>query len=287
MKRNTVGIGLLHTTIREDEKLLIQAAQNRGINVSRIDVREQIFNPLALRSRVDIVLERCVSTVKGMHAVEFYESLGIPAVNPLSIARVCENKFLTSLTLVRHHVPTPRFALAFSEEQSKRAVDELGGYPVVIKPVSGSWGRLVARINDEHALEAILEQKETLGSPHHHAFYIQEYIEKPGRDIRIHVIGGKVVAAIYRASSHWVTNTARGAQVLPCQIGTELESIAKKAGDAIGEGVLGIDVFETNDGYVVNEINHTMEFKNVQRVTGINIAGLILDYCLSVAKQHS
>ncbi|MBI3343113.1 lysine biosynthesis protein LysX [Candidatus Gottesmanbacteria bacterium] len=278
-------IGLLHTTIRGDEKLLIEAALSRDISLSLIDVREQIFDPLAHHPQVDIVLERCVSTVKGTHAVEFYESLGIPAVNPLSIATVCENKFLTSLTLIGHRVPTPRFALVFSEEQAKKAVGEIGGYPVVIKPVSGSWGRLVARVNDEHALEAVLEQKAILGGPDHHAYYIQQYIEKPGRDIRIHVIGGRVVAAIYRASSHWVTNTARGAEALPCQIDTDLETIAKKAGDAIGEGVLGIDVFETNDGYVVNEVNHTMEFKNVQRVTGIDIAGIILDYCLSVARR--
>lgn len=286
MKLKKSKIGLLHTTIRGDEKLLIEAAQKRAIDLSLIDVREQIFDSLAEKPKLDIVLERCMSTVKGMHAVEFYESMGILAVNPLSIATVCENKFLTSLALVRHHVPTPRFVLAFSEERSKKAVREMGGYPVVIKPVSGSWGRLVARINDEHALEAVLEQKETLGGPHHHAFYIQQYVEKPGRDIRIHVIGGRVVAAIYRASSHWVTNTARGAQALPCQIDTELEKIAKKAGDAIGEGILGIDVFETNNGYVVNEVNHTMEFKNVQRVTGIDIAGTILDYCLSVVRRQ-
>lgn len=287
MKKNTVTIGLLHTTIRGDEKLLIEAARSRGVRLVLIDVREQIFDPFGDRPPMDVVLERCVSTVKGMHAVEFYESLGIPVVNPLSIARVCENKFLTSLTLVAHNVPTPRFALAFSERESKRAVNELGGYPVVIKPVSGSWGRMVARINDEHALEAVLEQKETLGSPHHHAFYIQEYIEKPGRDIRIHVIGGNVVAAIYRKSDHWVTNTARGAQALPCPINKDLERVAQKAGDAIGTGVLGIDVFETEGGYVVNEVNHTIEFKNVQRVTRVNIAGLILDYCLSVVRRHA
>ncbi|MBI3955388.1 RimK family alpha-L-glutamate ligase, partial [Candidatus Gottesmanbacteria bacterium] len=134
-------------------------------------------------------------------------------------------------------------------------------------------------------LEAVIEQKTTLGGPHHHAFYIQQYVEKPGRDIRIHVIGGKVIAAIYRKSSHWITNTARGAEALPCPIDKNLESIAKKAGDAIGEGVLGIDIFETKKGYVVNEVNHTIEFKNVQRVTGVNIAGYILDYCIKIANK--
>ncbi len=285
MKLNKTKIGLLHTTIRGDEKLLIEAAQKRAIDLVLIDVREQIFDPLVEKPQLDVVLERCVSTVKGMHAVEFYESIGVPAVNPLSIARICENKFATSLALVGHQVPTPRFALVFSEEQAKKAVDQIGGYPVVIKPVTGSWGRLIARVNDQHALEAVLEQKTMLGGPHHHAFYLQQYIEKPGRDIRIHVIAGKVVAAIYRASSHWITNTARGAEAVRCSIDRDLEKVAKQAGDAIGEGVLGIDVFETSNGYVVNEVNHTMEFKNVVRVTGIDIAGMILDYCVSVARE--
>ncbi len=286
MRKKKIRIGILHTTIRGDEKLLIDAAQNRAIDLSLIDVREQVFDPLVERPRVDIVLERCVSTVKGMHAVDFYESLGIPAVNPLVIARTCENKFVTSLALVRHQVPTPRFALVFGEEQAKKAVGVIGGYPAVIKPVTGSWGRLIARVNDEHALEAVLEQKTILGGPHHHAFYIQQFIEKPGRDIRIHVIGGRAVAAIYRTSSHWITNTARGAEAIACPIDKDLGKIAKKAGEAIGEGVLGIDVFETSGGYVVNEVNHTMEFKNVQRVTGIDIAGIILDYCLSVVRRQ-
>lgn len=279
-----IKLGLLHTTIREDEKLLIEAAHKHGVNLSIVDVRNEIFDPTHSTYRLDIVLERCVSTVKGTHTLEFFASIGIPTVNSLAVAQVCENKFATSLALVRCRVPTPRFAMVFGEEQAKKAVSELGGYPVVIKPVSGSWGRLVARVNDEHALEAIIEQKTVLGSPAHHAIYIQQYVEKPGRDIRIHVVGGKVIAAIYRKSRHWITNTARGAQAIPCSINNDLEKIAKIAGDAIGDGVLGIDIFETKDGYMVNEVNHTMEFKNVQRVTGIDVAGKIIEYCISRIK---
>lgn len=278
-------IGLLHTTIRGDEKLLIEAAKKRDIDLSVIDVREQIFDPKHNEFNFDLALERCVSTVKGMHAAEFFESIEVPIVNSLEVARVCENKFTTSLALVKNKVQTPEFALVFSEEQAKSAIDKMGGYPIVLKPVSGSWGRLIAKINDSHSLEAVIEQKTTLGGPHHHAFYIQKYVDKPGRDIRIHVIGGEVIAAIYRQSSHWVTNTARGAEAISCQIDKDLASIAKMAGDAIGYGVLGIDVFETDSGYVVNEVNHTMEFKNVQRVTGIDVAGCIMDYCISVLKK--
>ncbi|MBI1919294.1 lysine biosynthesis protein LysX [Candidatus Microgenomates bacterium] len=278
-------LGLLHTTIRGDEKLLIDGAKRRNVDLQVVDVREQIFDPLFYKTRFNVVLERCLSTVKGTHVIEFFENIGVPTVNTLRIARLCGDKFATSLVLARNKIPTPRFALVFGEEQAKLAVSELGGFPVVIKPVSGSWGRLVARINDMHALEAIIEQKTMLGGPHHQAIYIQKYVEKPGRDIRVHVIGGKVIAAIYRKSNHWITNTARGAEAVPCQIDADLKAISIKTGKATGEGVLGLDVFETKSGYVVNEVNHTIEFKNVQRVTGIDIAGAILDYCLKVAKK--
>lgn len=278
-------IGLLHTMIRGDERLLIEAAKQRVCTLNVVDVREQIFDPTDFSSTYDAVLERCVSTVKGTHAVEFYESMGVIAVNSLKVSRICENKFTTSLVLVNHHVSTPRFALVFAEAQAKEAIEELGGYPVVIKPISGSWGRLLARVNDEDALEALIEQKMMLGGPHHQAIYLQKYVEKPGRDIRINVIGGRVVAAIYRMSDHWITNTARGAQAQPCSVDADLEKIAQKAAAAIGEGIFGIDVFETKEGYVVNEINHTTEFKNVQRVTGIDVAGAMIDYCISRAKK--
>ena len=284
MNRKKTRIGLLHTTIRGDEKLLISAALRRNVNLQIIDVREQIFAPAYQSHDFDIMLERCVSTTKGTLAAEFFENIGIPVVNSLQVARICDNKFITSLVLEKAGVPTPAFALAFGEEQSKAAISRIGGYPVVLKPLSGSWGRLLARINDADALEAVIEQKTTLGGPHHHAFYFQKYIEKPGRDIRINVIDGQVVAAIYRQSNHWITNTARGAVALPCEVDKKLEKIAVKASEAIGEGLFGIDVFETKDGYTVNEVNHTMEFKNVQKVTGLDVAGAIIDYCIKRSK---
>lgn len=278
-------LGLLHTTIRSDEKLILEAAIKRHVTLKFLDVREQIFNPQTFIPSFDIALERCVSTIKGSYATRFLESLGVMVVNSSHIATVCEDKFLTSLALQKAGIPTPAFALAFTLKQAEKAVEELGGYPVVIKPNLGSWGRLLAKVNDIDALEAIIEHKEVLGSPHQKTFYIQQFIKKPGRDIRIHVIGGKVTSAIYRQSSHWITNTARGATPLACSIDKDLESIAKKVGDAIGEGILGIDILETDGGYLVNEVNHTMEFQNVQRVTGIDVAGKIVEYCQALLKK--
>lgn len=278
-------IGMIHSTIRGDEKLLMKAAQERQIGLTPIDIRRQILNPQNWQERFEVVLERCVSTTLGLHAISFFESLGMPVVNPLRVAQVCLDKFVTSLRLKNNNIPTVPFAIVFTEKEAVKAIEQLGGYPVVLKPTTGSWGRLLAKINDRNALEAVIEQKMVLGTPPHKAFYLQQYIEKPGWDIRVTVAGDKVLCAIYRETKHWITNTARGAEAKPCKVDRKLEQISLAASQAVGGGVLGIDIFETKDGYLVNEVNHTTEFKNVQRVTGVDVAGAILEYCQEVASH--
>jgi len=280
-----ITIGLLHSTIRGDEKLIIEAAKKRGTQIKLIDVREEIFNRKTYRCDFDVALERCVSTVKGMHATYFYESLNIPVINNSSVTSICEDKFVTSLILQKAHVSTPDFAMVFNADQAQQAIKQLGGFPVVIKPPLGSWGRLLAKINDIDALETILEHKDVLGSPHQKSFYLQKYIKKPGRDIRSFVIDSITICAIYRDSPHWITNTARGGVATNCPVTKELSSLSKKASDAVGGGVLSMDVFETEDGLQINEINHTTEFKNSERPTGVSISGAIVDYCIKVAKN--
>ncbi len=275
---------LIHSTIREDEKLLIAAAAGRRLNFTTLDIRRQVLNPATWRDKFDVVLERSVSATMGAQAAAFFESIGVPVINPLSVARVCDDKFATSLCLRQSQVPTVPFAMAFSEETATEAIGQLGGYPIVLKPSGGSWGRLLAKVNDQDALEAVIEQKMILGSPAHHALYIQKYIAKPGRDIRVITIDSQAVGAIYRAARHWITNTARGAEARPCPIDKDLKQICVDASRAVGGGVLGIDIFETSNGYVVNEINRATEFKNVQRVTGLDIAGAIIEYCARTAE---
>ena len=280
-----ITIGLLHSTIRGDEKLIIEAAKKRNLKINLVDVRTQIFNRKTYRCDFDIALERCVSTVKGMHATYFYESLNIPVINNSSVTSICEDKFVTSLVLQKANIPTPDFAVVFNSNQAIKAIEEMDGFPVVIKPALGSWGRLLAKINDIDALEAILEHKDVLGSPHHKSFYIQQYIKKPGRDIRAFVIDGVTICAIYRDSPHWITNTARGGVATNCPVTKELSNISKKASDAVGGGILSMDVFETENGLQINEINHTTEFKNSEKPTGVSISGAIVDYCIKTAKN--
>lgn len=283
MKRK-IKICLLHNTIRGDEKLLIEAARKMAVSLEVVDVTTLVLHP-GKKFDFDVVLDRCISTTKGIHAGMFFEGLGIPYVNSVRIAQICEDKFATSMMLVKHKIPTVPFSMVFNVEQAETAINLLGGYPVVIKPTTGSWGRLVNKINDIDALEAVIEHKDTFAGPIHKSFYLQKYIEKPGRDIRVHNFGGEIIAAIYRRSSHWITNTARGAEPIPCKINKDLEKIAKVVGKAIGGGILGIDIFETADGLLVNEVNHKLEFKNVQRVTGVNVASKIINFCLKQIKN--
>ena len=278
-------IGLLHTTIRGDEKLIIEAAKKRKVKIKAVDVREEIFNRKTFRRDFDLALERCISTVKGMHATQFLESLDILVINNSSVAKICEDKFITSLFLQKAKIPTPDFAMVFNTTQAYKAVNQLGGFPIVVKPPLGSWGRLLAKINDIDSLEAILEHKDVLGSPHQKSFYIQKYVKKPGRDIRAFVVDGETICAIYRDSAHWITNTARGGIATNCPVDKEISNLAKRASDAVGGGILSMDIFETGEGLLINEINHTTEFKNSEKPTGVSISGAIVDYCIKLAKK--
>ncbi len=161
------------------------------------------------------------------------------------------------------------------------------GYPVLMKPAVGSWGRLLAKINDRDAAEALLEHKEVLGSYHHSIFYLQRYVEKRGRDIRSFVVGDECIAAIYRTSNHWITNTARGGVASNCPVTAEIGELSVRAAKAVGGGMVAIDLFETKDGIIVNEVNHTMEFKNSVTTTGVNIPGAMVDYVLKVARSRA
>jgi [lysine-biosynthesis-protein LysW]--L-2-aminoadipate ligase len=278
-------IGVLLSRVRIEEKMILQALEARHVPYERIDDNQVTFDfsqPCQF-SGYSVVLERSISYVRGLYATQILNSWGIPTVNMASIAALCGDKLLTTSALARAGVPQPRIKVAFTEEAALEAIEELG-YPVVIKPVVGSWGRLLARINDRDAAEAVLEHKETLGSYQHSVVYIQEYIQKPGRDIRAFVVDGETVCAMYRTSSHWITNTARGGEGEICPVTPELDAICRAAAGAVGGGILAVDILEDpHRGYLVNEINHTMEFHTLAPITGVDVAGIIVDYTLGVA----
>lgn len=278
-------VGFLHSIVRKEEKLLLDEFRSRsGVEVVDIDDRDQVFNLHRNPYDIDVVLERCVNHSRAIHAIKVFEDFGVPTVNTYHVAEVCGSKFLTTQAIIKARIHTPRCYLAFTPESALAAMDELG-YPCVIKPNTGSWGRLLSKVNDRDAAEAILEHKEVLGSYHHSIFYIQEYVEKNGRDIRSFVVGDDCICAIYRNSEHWITNTARGGKSSNCPVTDELHDISVRAAKAVGGGVVAIDVFETPEGLSINEVNYTMEFRNSIDTTGVNIPAKVVDYVLKVGRR--
>jgi [lysine-biosynthesis-protein LysW]--L-2-aminoadipate ligase len=276
-------IGLLCSRIRVEEKLLRDALAYRGLDVEIVDDRELTLTLAQPVRRWDAVLERSISQTRGLAMTRVLEAWGVPTINRHAVAATCASKLDTSAALVAAGVPTPATALAFTPEAALRAAEDLG-YPVVLKPVTGSWGRLLAKINDRDAAEALFEHKALLGGPEHSVFYLQRHVDKPGRDIRAFVVGDEVICAIYRESEHWVTNTARGATTRDCPVDRTLRRLSLDAAAAVGGGVLAIDLLEDHDSLVVSEVNATMEFKNSIDVTGVDIPGHVADHVRAVAR---
>ena len=279
-------IGVLCSRIRAEEKLLFESFSRRGLDFEKIDDRELIFEIGAEPPRYDVVLERCLHHSRALYALRILNQWGVPTVNRYEVALTCGDKINTTTALAAAGVPSPRTLIAFTPESALQAIETLG-YPVVLKPAVGSWGRLLAKISDREAAEALLEHKETLGSYQHAIFYVQEYVHKPSRDIRSFVVGDETICAIYRESSHWITNTARGGQARNCPVTPEINRLSLAAARAVGGGVLAIDLLEHPDGLVVSEVNYTMEFRNSIDTTGVDIPGHIVDYVLRVGELEA
>ena len=277
-------VGVLCSRIRVEEKLLFEALSARGVEYDKLDDRELVFNlhdPRPLQ-QFDIILERCINHSRALYALHMLTSWGVKVMNSAETARICGDKLITTLALLQHQLPVPPNMVAFTPESALEAIEQLG-YPVVLKPCIGSWGRLVAKINDREAAEAVLEHKQILGSYHHSIYYIQKYIEKPGRDIRSFVVGDETIAAIYRTSDHWITNTALGGKASNCPVTPEIDDLSRRAARAVGGGMLAIDLLESPHGLLVNEVNYTMEFRNSIDTTGVDIPGKMIDYVLQEA----
>jgi [lysine-biosynthesis-protein LysW]--L-2-aminoadipate ligase len=281
-------VGILLSRVRVEEKLLLHELERRGARIVRFDDRAfalDIERPSPAMAACDVFLERCINHLRALYTLRMLDNWTIPCVNTYEVANTCGDKLLTSAALERAGVPQPRTLIAFTPESALHACEELG-YPMVMKPAVGSWGRLLAKVNDRDAAEALLEHKVTLGSFHHGAFYIQEFVRKPGRDIRSFVVGDETICAIYRTSEHWITNTARGGLATDCPVTPEIDALSRAAARAVGGGVVAIDLFESERGLLVNEVNYTMEFRNSIDTTGVDIPGKIVDHVLRVGRAN-
>jgi len=285
-------VGVLYSRVRAEEKLLFEEFDRRGVDFDLIDDRKIAFEITpgqAYASQYkdyDVIFERCINHGRALYSLRLLNDRGLRTVNTAQVADNCGNKIQMTSALSAFGVPSPRTIIAYTPESALEAIEEMG-YPVVLKPAVGSWGRLLSKINDREAAETVLEHKAVLGSYQHSIFYIQEYIEKPMRDIRAFVIGDETICAIYRGSPHWITNTARGGESSNCPVTPELNELCVNAAKAMGGGVVAIDVLEDPDrGLLVNEVNYTMEFRNSGLpTTGVDIAALTVDFVLKVGKE--
>jgi [lysine-biosynthesis-protein LysW]--L-2-aminoadipate ligase len=272
-------VGFLYTRLRVEEKYLLEELEKHSdVEIVRINDGDTFFDIGHIPEPIDILFERSISYSRGLYISRIFEAHGIPVVNSSLVAERCGDKYITSQMLAKRGIPTPRVLMAFDEESALRAIEAMG-YPCVLKPVVGSWGRLLAKIENREMAEALIEHKATLGV-HHQVFYIQEYINKPGRDIRAFVVGDEVICAIYRSSENWITNTARGGVATNCPVTDEIADLCQRAARVVGGGLLALDLFETENGLTVNEINHTMEFRNSIATTGVNIPKKMVEYVL-------
>ena len=277
---------MLYDLIRWEEKAIVDVAKKKGVQVNLHDARELVLDATGTGSEIadHLVLERCVSHYRNIHATATLESLGHRVVNSFQSAQISSDKLFGSLALARAGIPTPRTFVAFTEEAALKSLEKLG-YPAVLKPVVGSWGRLSALIKDRDFATAILEDREYM-YPMYQVYYLQEYVKRPPRDIRSFVVGDRTVAAIYRSSSSdWRTNTARGGRAEACPVTPELDELSLRSARAVGGEIVGVDLMESPEGLVVHEVNNTTEFKNTVPATGVDIPGLIVDYLVSLEKR--
>jgi len=281
----TSKITVLYDTIRLEEKLLIESAKKNDIDIEMVDCKKLFVDLNKNTHNFQTVLQRCVSYYRNIHSTATLEGLGARVVNSLNTGILAGNKLFTHMLLQKAGVPTPDATIAFSKESAMESLEK-NGYPKIIKPTVGSWGRMVSKLNDRDSAEGIIESRESM-HPAYQMYFLEEFVQRPPRDIRAIVIGDTVAGAIYRVSndSNWKTNTHLGGSAEVCEVSNELEDICIKAKNAVQGEIVGVDLMESNDkGLVVHEINNTTEFRNVVRVTGVDIPTQMLDYAKNLVK---
>ena len=284
--KSASSLTILYDNIRWEEKALYEAAKKKGVEISNVDCRNLSIDLNNKNSQYwnKTIIQRTVSYFKSLHSTAALEGVGAHIINSLRTAILCGNKLFAHMELQKAGIKTPNAFTAFSPESAMSTLARMG-YPAVIKPTIGSWGRLIALVRDTEAAKAIIEDREHM-FPIYHVYFFEEFVKRPPRDIRAIVVGNAVIAAIYRYSSQgeWKTNMALGGYAKTCPITKELEDICIKATNAVGGNIVGVDLMESEEnGLIVHEVNNTTEFKNTVRVTGVDVPGLMIDYALKMS----
>ena len=281
----TSKISVLYDTIRWEEKALSEAGKKKNVNLEMVDCKQLSLDLDENTKQYGTVLQRCVSYYRNLHSTAALEGLGVNVINCLNTGIFAGNKLFTHMLLQKNGIPTPFASVAFSMEAAIETLEK-HGYPQVIKPTIGSWGRMISKINDADSAEGIIESREKM-YPIYQVHYLEEFVKRPPRDIRAIVVGDKVVAAIYRNSGDgsWKTNMALGGVAEPCKVSNEMEEICIRAKNAVQGQIVGVDLMESKDkGLVVHEVNNTTEYKNTVRVCGVDIPSLMIDFAVNSSK---
>ena len=279
------GISILYDTIRWEEKALFDAGKKKGIDIEMVDCKNLFLNLNGSKEKFGTVIQRCVSYYRSLHSTAALEGKGVNVINSLNTSIFAGNKLFTHMLLQKHGIPTPFSTVAFSEEAALEALESIG-YPMVLKPTVGSWGRMIALLKDRDSAEGIMESRERM-YPIYQVYYLEEFVNRPPRDIRAIMVGDRVVAAIYRYSGEdrWKTNMALGGRAEECKVTKDLEDICVKAKNAVQGKIVGVDLMESKErGLLVHEVNNTTEYKNTVRVTGVDVPALMIDYALQSRK---
>ena len=285
-----VRICIIYDKLRFEEKKIYNDIQQKGFDATLIDGKSLIFDTESSKSDSrfgDIILQRVISYNRGLHLTYCLEQIGLPVVNSFSVSEICGNKLITSLILKKNNVPTPRTTFAFSTESARECMKKIG-FPLVVKPIIGSWGRGVYQIKDQSMADMMLDSRQENDNSFSRIYYFQELINRPSRDIRCIVIGDQIVASVFRYSSEneWRTNVAVGGRTEMAPLTSELKELVLKASNAVGGGILGVDLMEDKErGYLVHEVNNTVEFRGASAVCKSDIAGAMTDYLVKMSSK--
>lgn len=280
-------IAILASRIGADEKRLFDALDRRGVPFDHVDTRGQWFLAGQRDLPWSLVLNREIGQVRAAYAARCFAAAGVMVVNSADATEVCGDKWRTTMALQAAEVPIPRTALGLTPKAALAALDSIG-YPTLIKPLVGSWGRLVAQLPDRTTAEGVFEYVAALSGPQSHLGYVQQLIDKPSRDIRAIVLGGDLLGAVYRTGELWRTNVALGAQTQPCEPTPEITKLAVDAAAAVGAEIAGVDLIEDRDGrLLVLEVNHRVEFTGFQSALGdrVDVADRIVEHLLERAER--
>jgi len=285
-----VELSIIYDKVRFEEKVLYEKAQNKGVKAQIVDAKTVTMSTESKKKDFafgDVIMQRSVSHYRGLYLTACLEHLDFNVINKFKVAETCGNKLLTSLVLVENNVPTPKTQFAFSAEGALETIRK-AGFPLVLKPIVGSWGRGVFPLRDEETAGMIVEMREEDDSPLARIYYVQEMINRPPRDIRCIVVGNRLVTAIYRysAENEFRTNVARGGKAELAPVTKELEDLALKAAKAVGGGIVGVDMMEDKkQGLIVHEVNNTVEFHGAASVSKTDIPGAMIEYAIKLAKK--